>query len=263
MKKPSRILVLASVMWLLMLGSSLGDGGAELGPYALNRDSGEKVIVAQGSATEEEGEDEDAYQTEALSDPLEPVNRAFFVFNDRLYFWVLKPVARGYNFVLPEKVRVGIRNVFKNLTFPVRFVNCLFQGKVEGASMELGCFFLNSIGGMGGIFDIAGEAGIRRYDEDLDQSLATYGMGPGFYINWPLLGPSTVRGTFGAVGDGLLDPVQYLDSSGARFAVKSVDLVNRTSLNLGDYESLKKAALDPYVALRDAYWQNRLKKIQE
>jgi phospholipid-binding lipoprotein MlaA len=250
-------------MWLLTAGSSSGDGGADLVPYAFTQEFGEKVILAQASAAAEEREDDAAPQEEMLPDPLEPINRAFFVFNDRLYFWVLKPVATGYNFVLPERVRVGISNVFKNLTFPVRFVNCLFQGKLEGASEELGSFLLNSIAGMGGFFDIAREAGVRKYDEDLDQSLATFGFGPGFYINWPLFGPSTLRGTFGSVGDGLLDPLWYLDSSGARWAARSVNVVNQTSLNIGDYESLKKAALDPYVALRDAYYQYKLKKIKE
>jgi phospholipid-binding lipoprotein MlaA len=269
MKKGCSMFLLASLIWLFAAGSSRGDGGDDLVPYSFGRDFGRKVMLVQALGTVEQEEEETAFADEAvfteriLPDPLEPINRAFFEFNDRLYFWVLKPVARGYSFVVPEKMRVGVGNVFKNLTFPVRFVNCLFQGKLEGASEELGSFLLNSIAGMGGIFDISGAAGVRRHDEDLDQSLATFGFGPGFFINWPFLGPSTLRGTFGVVGDGFLDPVMYLDSSGARWTVRSVSLVNRTSLSIGDYESLKKAALDPYVALRDAYWQNRLRKIKE
>jgi phospholipid-binding lipoprotein MlaA len=240
----------------LFLHVELAAGEEEVG-------RGESILSAE-AATEPEEDDDDFYLfEEGLADPLEPINRAFFVFNDRFYFWFLKPVATGYKTVVPEKARVGVSNFFTNLTFPVRFVNCLFQGKVEGAAEELGSFLLNSIGGMGGFFDIAGAAGVRKYDEDLDQSLAVFGFGPGFFIHWPFFGPSTLRGTFGSVGDGFLDPVNYLDSSGARFAFKSSDVVNRTSLRIGDYEALKRAALDPYVAMRDAFYQNRLKKIEE
>ncbi|MBN2031941.1 MAG: VacJ family lipoprotein [Deltaproteobacteria bacterium] len=221
------------------------------------------IRTAETSAEPEEFEEDFYYVEEGLADPLEPVNRVFFVFNDRLYFWLLKPVATGYKRVVPEKARVGLKNFFTNLAFPLRFVNCLLQAKGKGALEELESFVLNSIGGMAGFFDIAGAAGVRKYDEDLDQSLAVFGLGPGFYINWPLFGPSTLRATFGSVGEAFLDPVHYLDSSGARFVFKSSDLVNSTSLHIGDYESLKRAALDPYVALRDAYYQNRLKKIQE
>jgi len=263
MKRKRRILLLAGLLWLFAAGSSSGDGGADPVPYAFSVGFGEKVVLAQASAASEEGEIEAVSQEGILPDPLEPINRAFFVFNDRLYFWVLKPVARGYGFVLPEKVRVGIGSFFRNLAFPVRFVNCLFQGKLEGASEEFGSFLLNSIAGMGGLFDIAGDAGVKKYDEDLDQSLGTFGFGPGFYINWPFLGPSTLRGTFGSVGDGFLDPVNYLDSTGTALAVESVNVVNRTSFVIGEYESLKRAALDPYSALKDAYYQNRLKKIRE
>ena len=267
MIKQRRILLLASLMCLLTAGSSFGDGvggaGENLLPHVFTQNLGERLMLAQASAAAEEREGDAAPQEGGLDDPLEPMNRAFFEFNDRLYFWVLKPVARGYSVVLPEPARVGISNFFTNLTFPVRFVNCLLQAKIEGACNEFGGFLVNSIAGMGGFFDVAKEMGFKKYDEDLDQSLAKFGFGPGFYVNLPLLGPSTLRGTFSSVGDGFLDPIWYLDSSGARWAAESVNVVNRTSLSIGDYESLKKAALDPYVALRDAYYQNRLKKIKE
>jgi len=223
----------------------------------------DRIILAQSAPDDEDFEDELSFVEEGVPDPLESINRAFFIFNDKLYFWVLKPVTRGYKAVVPEKARLGIGNFFTNLAFPVRFVNCLLQGKVGAASEEFGSFILNSVAGMGGLFDIAGDAGIRRYDEDLDQSLATFGFGPGFYINWPFLGPSTLRGSFGSLGDGYLNPVPYLDSTGTILAVESVKVVNHTSFRIGDYESLKRAALDPYVALKDAYYQNRLKKIKE
>jgi phospholipid-binding lipoprotein MlaA len=227
------------------------------------KERSQSISPAHPGAEADDFDDDSYFVEEGLADPLEPINRVFFVFNDRLYFWALKPAATGYKTVVPETARIGIGNFFKNLGFPIRFVNCLFQGKVEGAGDELARFILNSIGGMGGFFDIAEAMGIGQTDEDLDQSLAVFGFGPGFYINWPFLGPSTLRGTFGFVGDGFLYPVNYLDSLGARVALGASDVVNQTSFRIGDYETLKRAALDPYVALRDAYYQNRLKKIEE
>ena len=255
MKKCRYAVLMACMALLLNVALVHAEGG--------RGQEGKSSAGARLAIGPEEFDDDDDWHEEYLSDPLEPINRVFFVFNDRLYFWVLKPVATGYKAVVPDPARVGIRNFFSNLAFPVRFVNCLLQGKVEGAMEELGSFILNSIGGMGGFVDIAGAAGIRKYDEDLDQSLAVFGLGPGFYIHWPFFGPSTLRGTFGLLGDGFLDPVFYLDSLGARAAVKSSDMVNQTSFRIGDYEALKRAALDPYVALRDAYYQNRLMKIEE
>jgi phospholipid-binding lipoprotein MlaA len=217
--------------------------------------------IKEAGAEEEETEPVES-SGETVPDPLEPLNRVFFEFNDRLYFWVLKPVATGYKTVVPEEPRVCVRNFFHNLAFPVRFVNNLFQGKVFGAFEETCGFLVNSTVGLGGLADIATAIDLKRHEEDLGQTLAVYGSGPAFYINWPFLGPSTLRDTIGTVGDAFLDPLSYLDvwySGGA----KGLDTINETSLRIGDYESLKKAALDPYVALRDAYYQNRLSKIKE
>ena len=252
-KRKCAMLLVCLVLFLKMGLANAQEGAARV----------ESVVTGRIAAEPEEFDDDFYLTEEVLPDPLEPINRVFFVFNDRLYFWVLKPVATGYKTVVPGTFRVGVSNFFTNLGFPIRFVNCLFQGKVEGAAEEMAIFILNSIGGMGGFFDIAEAMGLRKYDEDLDQSLAVFGFGPGFYINWPFFGPSTLRGTFGSVGDGFLDPVFYLDSFGARLAFKSSDVVNRTSFSIGDYEALKRAALDPYVALRDAYYQHRLKKIEQ
>lgn len=195
-----------------------------------------------------------------IPDPLESINRVFFRFNDRLYFWALKPAAQGYQAVVPERARVGVRNFFRNLAFPIRFVNCLLQGKVEGAANEFGSFMLNSVFGIGGFIDIAG-AEIPRHREDLGQTFGVYGMGPGFYIVWPFLGPSTLRDSVGMAGDGFLNPFNYLEwyyNAGARVS----DVVNETSLSIGDYEAFKNAALDPYVSLRSAYHQNRVSQIK-
>ena len=217
---------------------------------------------------QERGE-QDRVQEEAadmIADPFEPLNRVFFEFNDKLYFYALKPVATGYKAVFPEPVRVGVSDFFHNLAFPVRFANCLLQLKIEGAGMEFARFIVNTFMGVGGFLNAAGSVeGFKRYyDEDLGQTFGVWGAGPGFYICWPFLGPSSLRDTIGMAGDGFLDPVNYaFDEAYEIVSVRAYNAINKTSLTLGDYESLKEAALDPYVSLKDAYYQNRKAKIAE
>jgi phospholipid-binding lipoprotein MlaA len=197
-----------------------------------------------------------------IADPLEPFNRAMYHFNDKLYFWVLKPVAQGYGKVVPEPARISVSNFFKNLAFPIRFVNCLLQANFTGAAAELGRFTINTLWGIGGLLDPASskEIQLSKQDQDFGQTLGSYGLGQGFFITWPLFGPSTLRDTLGLVGDGFLTPATYLSPWYAGTGTRVVDRVNDTSLSLGDYESLQEAAIDPYVAIRDAYVQYRWKK---
>lgn len=199
-----------------------------------------------------------------ISDPLEPVNRAFFNFNDKLYFWVLKPVAKGYNAIVPEDARVGVRNFFSNVATPIRLVNCLLQANFKCGGTETLRFLINTAFGLGGFLDPAKkEFHIEKQDKDFGQTLGIYGIGSGFYINWPILGPSSLRDTVGYVGDLFLDPQTYLITSiPINIGVRAYYQVNETSLTLGEYEDLKKSALDPYIALKDAYHQYRQNKIK-
>ena len=193
-----------------------------------------------------------------INDPLEPINRAFFQFNDRLYFWVLKPVATGYKNVVPEDARIGVRNFFTNLGTPVRLGNCLLQGKFEGAGTEVCRFVINTTIGVAGFGNPAlSRYGLKPCDEDFGQTLGFYGLGPGFYIHGPLFGPSSVRDIGGRLGDGLIDPVNYVPSFPIRAGIRTFEAINGMSFRLGDYERLKKSALDPYIALRNAYHQRR------
>jgi phospholipid-binding lipoprotein MlaA len=229
------------------------------------------LILCQKDSSEQE-EDEEEFddipegemEIDFIRDPFEPVNRVFFHFNDKLYFWILKPVATGYKKVTPDQFRICVRNFFSNLIMPIRAVNCLLQGKFIGFGTELLRFLVNSTVGMLGLMDPAQTAlKLEKQDEDFGQTLGLYGLGPGFFINWPVLGPSSVRGTVGFVGDLYLDPVAWVSIDfGEWFIMSSYEMVNTTSLSLGEYEALKKAALDPYVALRDAYYQYRQNKIK-
>jgi phospholipid-binding lipoprotein MlaA len=200
-----------------------------------------------------------------IADPIEPFNRAMYQFNDKLYFWVLKPVATGYNKVAPERMRVCVKNFFTNLAFPIRFTSCLLQADFTCTAQETGRFFLNSIWGVAGLFDVASQEGVNlpKQDADLGQTFGVWGIGQGVYIVWPVLGPSSPRDTLGTVGEFFLYPVSYLNPWYASSGVRTYEIINDTSLRIGDYEALKGAAIDPYIAIRDAYVQYRYKKIEK
>jgi len=214
------------------------------------------------SVKEEEDLDYLEEEEDEISDPLEPVNRVFFSFNDKLYFWLLKPVAKGYSVIVPEGIRISVRNFFNNVETPIRVVNNLLQFKFKPVGNELLRFGVNTSVGLLGLFDVAkNQMGIKLQDEDFGQTLGTWGLGPGFYINWPILGPSSLRDSVGYAGDYFLDPVNYIDPLIDRYAIKIGDQVNRTSFVIGDYEEIKKDAIDPYAAIRDIYHQYRKSKV--
>lgn len=192
-----------------------------------------------------------------VPDPLQPVNQGIFTFNDRLYFWVLKPLATGYKRVAPLTLRQGIRHFFHHLLFPVRLVNALAQGKFGPAGREFQVFLIDSMGGLGFSAVAEKEHGLTGVDEDLGQTLGVYGAGHGCYLVLPLLGPSSLRDLLGRVGDYFLDPLSYVDAGTPAAVATALETVNGASLRLGDYEALKAAAFDPYIALRDGYFQLR------
>ncbi len=197
-------------------------------------------------------------------DPLNPLNRAMFHVNDVLYFWVVKPVAMVYTGLTPEPARTGVRNFFRNLGMPVRMANCILQGKSGRAGEELGRFMVNSTVGFLGFGDPAADyLDLNPPEEDLGQTLALYGVGDGFYIYWPFFGPSTLRDTGGMVGDYFLDVLPNaigMKGNAGFFAFKTI---NSTALRIGEYETLRDAALEPYAALQNAYIQYRKMKIAE
>jgi phospholipid-binding lipoprotein MlaA len=200
----------------------------------------------------------------AIADPLEPLNRAFFLFNDKTYFWILRPVARGYRAVLPQDIRVCVKNFFSNIATPIRLVNNLLQGKFRNSGDVLLRFAINTTMGIGGLFDPAtNDYHIEPRDEDLGQTLGKYGLGHGFYFVIPLIGPSSLRDGVGLGGDFFLHPATYTNNAKLVLGAYVLYTVNRVSLSIGEYEDLKKSSVDPYVAVRDAYSQYRAKKVRE
>lgn len=212
-------------------------------------------------------EDEEEYAADgpSIADPIEPWNKAMHHFNDRLYFWVLKPVATGYKTVTPNLAREGVRNFFTNLATPVRFLGCLLQGKSERAGVELGRFMVNTTFGVLGFGNPASLEPTLQVppEEDVGQAFGSWGIGNGFYIVWPILGPSTLRDSAASFGEGFLSPLNYVDPTSAAIGARAFDQVNATSFRLGDYEKIKSAALDPYVAIRNGYIQRRNRQLEE
>jgi len=212
---------------------------------------------------DDEYDDEEELVT--VADPLEPFNREMYTLNDVLYFLVLKPAARGYKAVIPVELRTCVSNFFHNIRFPVRCVNSLLQAKWSKAGDEFAQFFLNSTVGFLGIADVGSHyPGLKTSPEDTGQTFAVWGAGEGFYLTLPFLGPSTLRDGVGKVGDTLLDPLFWLiDDMYVSMGVRAGEVVNYTSFHIGDYEAIKAAALDPYVAIRNGFIQNRNKLIAE
>jgi len=203
-----------------------------------------------------------ARPTARISDPIEPVNRGFFWFNDKLYFGVLRPSSRAYSKVAPKPVRTSIHRFFFNVKFPVRFVNEILQGRFTAAGKETARFVVNSTAGVAGFFNPADKLRLKPQLADFDQTLGLYGIHPGFYLDLPILGPSSARGAVGIAGDTMLTPWTYVDFE-ISVPVRAYDYLNEASLHPGEYEDFKKSALDPYVALRSAYYDNRQDFIEQ
>jgi phospholipid-binding lipoprotein MlaA len=239
-------------------------------------DKQSETVMDEGSDEAEADEEEDEFDeyddeyadeedVELIADPLIGLNTGLYHFNDKLYFWLLKPVAQGYEFIIPMEFRSVIKNVFYNIRFPVRFVNCLLQGKGQKAVAEASSFFLNTTIGILGMANAASHwPHLDPSKEDLGQTFAVWGIGNGAFLTLPFLGPSSVRDGLGLVGDIFLDPLFWLDMDlKTRIALRGGEVVNETSLKIGQYEALKEAAIDPYVMIRNAYVQNRNKLIAE
>lgn len=207
------------------------------------------------------------------SDPLEGYNRAMTSFNDIVFLYALNPVAKAYAYVIPDPIRIGVSNFLQNINFPIRFTNNLLQGKFQNVSDEVKRFIINSTFGFAGVTDPAKTyINIPSHKEDFGQTLGYYGVGPGFHIVLPFLGPSNLRDLTGMTLDAYLSPlvnVRGLDNYkipknlGQSVGIAAFYIINDTSLNLGQYESIKKDAIDLYPFLRDIYEQKRVSDIQE
>jgi phospholipid-binding lipoprotein MlaA len=190
------------------------------------------------------------------TDPIEPVNRAIFKFNETADRYVTKPIAQVYDRVLPSFVRTGVRNFFNNIGDVVVVTNDLLQLKFTNASRDLVRLVSNTVFGGLGLVDVAGMRGLTKRQEDFGQTLAYWGVGSGPYIVLPLLGPSTVRDSLGMVVDSGVDPIWQIPDVPARNSLTGLNLVD-TRANVLPAGKLLEQQPDRYSFLREAYFQRR------
>lgn len=196
-------------------------------------------------------------------DPLEPLNRAIYTFNDGVDHMFVKPAAEIYRAVLPPIVRTGISNFFSNLNDVLVALNNLLQGKITQAGIDVARIFVNSTVGVLGFIDVATEIGLEKHYEDFGQTLGYWGLGDGPYIVLPFLGPSSVRDTAGWVGDVYTWPGTYVDPNRDRNALIALRFVSGRSELLEASKIIETAALDPYEFVRDAYLQRRRTQVHD
>jgi phospholipid-binding lipoprotein MlaA len=223
------------------------------------------ALLLGGCATKPADPEDLAYYEET-NDPLEPMNRAISQFNEVADKVVLRPAAVGYNTVVPKGVRIGIRNFLNNLQSPITIFNALLQGEGVRARDTFGRFLTNTIIGLGGLIDVATDAGIPRHYEDFGQTLAVWGMNSGPYLVLPLLGPSNFRDGSGEVVDGFLDPagtyIREKHGLGGTVVRYTVDAVDWRAANLKTIDDLRNSSLDFYATVRSAYRQRRAHEIR-
>ena len=246
---------------VLLLAGLLSSGCAAHQDQAAKAASREEATVL--SLDDDDRYLEEGFESQVIPDPIEYWNRGMFVLNDGLITVIGRPVNAVYTTVLPEGMRDGVGNFFTNLLFPVRFVNNLLQGNGHRASQEFGRFIINTSAGLGGFFDVAStNPDVQNMvDADFGMTLGKWGMGEGFYLYWPLLGPSNARDTVGFAGDFFLDPLTYVRPWQVSLPISSLRVVNPLDEMLDLYDEVSKSAIDPYTAIRDGYTQFRRAKI--
>lgn len=201
---------------------------------------------------------------ESENDPLEPVNRAVFQFNQVVDGLVIEPAARIYRMVFPQIVRDSVGNVVANLSAPVVLANDLLQGDLERAELTLGRFMLNTTLGLGGIIDIGDKVGMpERHWEDFGQTLAVWGVGSGPYLVLPILGPSNPRDAVGRGVDFLFDPYALLAPTEATLGRSAASGLEFREANIETLEELERSSLDLYASVRTLYRQMRAAAIRQ
>ena len=195
-----------------------------------------------------------------IFDPLEPVNRAIFSFNNFADKIILEPAAKGYK-KLPSPIQSGIGNFLNNLKLPLVVVNQLLQGQGKNAAESSGRFIVNSTAGLFGIIDVAEKIGLEQKQEDFGQTLATWGFGDGFYIVLPIFGPSNVRDTAGMILTYTTDPINaYAVREGEAWLLPlrtATNAVDQRSKIIDEVNALRNNSIDYYAAVRSSYYQNR------
>ena len=243
----------------------------------INQESPKPAVAAPATATPAPAQaDEDYAETvpAPIADPFYHWNKFWFGFNHLFYSGLMRPFAKGYAFIVPSMVRKGLSNAYQNFIFPIRFANALLQLNFTKASKEFGRFMINTTLGVGGLMDVAkSDPNLQPGNEDFGQTLGFWGIGDGFYIVWPFLGPSSARDSVGLAGDAVANPLFWIFGPWAiqgednpwflSYVVKAGDVFNNLPGTLETYDSVTKPAVDPYSAIKDAYIQYRRNAVSQ
>jgi phospholipid-binding lipoprotein MlaA len=219
---------------------------------ALGRPAGAAEPAVPAAETET-----DAATADQEWDPLEPVNRPIFRFNDGVDRWALEPVARGWDTIAADSVQDAVQNFFLNLRFPILFVNGILQADPHSAALSLSRFMANTTFGFLGFFDVASDWGLERQNEDFGQTLGRWGIPPGPFLMLPILGPSNPRDTVGLVADGYTAVVPLFVNTFIWLGSGVANSINTRALYLEQIERARAASLDYYGFVRNAYMQRR------
>jgi phospholipid-binding lipoprotein MlaA len=280
-----RPLLLVCLAFLLCLSAACSTKTAQA-PQPLTGSDGEPILLAQAGTTAsdadpfgeiEEDYAEDDFADVQVDDPIEGFNRAMFWVNDKLWFYVLKPVGLTWS-AFPQDWRNGIDNAFYNVRMPGRVINNVFQGKFKRAGKEVVSFAFNSVFGIGGLARPSETVSWLKEvpEEDTGQTFGHWGVGHGAYLVLPVFGPSSLRDGVGLGVDQVLDPISWLEPGKVRYPLSAGEAMNEASMRVryvkqpdgtyklvDDYANLKESFIDPYVGIRNAYIQNRNAKVEE
>lgn len=211
---------------------------------------------------------EESEQTATIHDPIEGFNRAIFNFNDGFYKHLAKPFANTYSNIMPDPAEKGIGNFFYNAKFPSRFVSNVFQARFGEAGKETGQFLVNTTAGIGGLFKVSDEfEELDTNKEDFGQVLGSWGMGHGFYVVLPFIGPTSLRDFVADFADDAVEPIpspnSLIDESSDRILLRGIEFINELPYLMDLYDSMSRSAIDSYASVRDAYAQRRARQVAE
>jgi phospholipid-binding lipoprotein MlaA len=202
-------------------------------------------------------------QKPGFPDPLESVNRGFLLFNRQVDRWLLDPVTRAYQWILPDPLETGLRNAFENIGSAPVLLNDLLQLRWRDAAGTVNRFMLNSTVGLGGFFDPAAHFGVKRHAADFGETLALIGVGSGPYFVIPVLGPTTMRDGIGGFVDSFFHPMTYLLGGLQRLTYGTGSGLSLRAEHYEGLKALEESSVDFYAALKNAFYQNRVAEIDD
>jgi phospholipid-binding lipoprotein MlaA len=238
---------------------------------AADKTSSAKAVPVNSSSETEEFTN---VPLQKVDDPFERFNRTMFRINDTLITYAIRPIAHGYARVVPTAVRNSITNVFDNAQYPVRFINCVLQGKIIRSAQETGKFLVNSTLGVGGIMRASDHyPGLANVPAaDFGQTLSVWGFSTGPYLFVPGLGPTDCRDIVGYAGDFVMYPLNWhaigiihhaFISNWVPFSLGVVSFVNGRPKAVNTYDQIKSVAIDPYIAIRNGFLSLRAAQVKK